>query len=244
MSLKDFTIRFKPFIEQVKYYLQQNAPDILESYDIGTELSWDFDNTYLVFKSNRLRTNSGSKIRLNDVGGSIIITLDDANFSLYNYAADVRFNDKDKDWKTLLDDKIVHLRKLDRDLNNAFEEAIAYYKILNKDSDDYYFAFNFYQGKIHYVQLVPGLLQEFLAYEKLVNNIDDETYKKYEEDCLNNFKKETKEYNTKADAFSPVATIPTYKTWVEDKKAEEPIEDTALNIANEQCKEILDKINQ
>ena len=244
MSLKDFTIRFKPFIEQVKYYLQQNAPDILVSYDICKELSWDFDNTYLIFKSKRLRTNCDSKIRINDVGGSIIITLDDANFCLYNYAADVRFNDKDKDWKQLLDKKIEHLRKLDSDLNNAFEEARAYYKILNKDSDDYYFAFNFYQGKIQYVQLVPGLLQEFLNYEKQVNNIDDETYKKYEEDCLNKFKEETKENNTKADAFSPITTIPTYKTWVEDKANEEPVDYTALNLANEKCKEILDKINQ
>lgn len=244
MSLKDFTIRFKPFIEQVKYYLQKNAPDILESYDIGKELSWDFDNTYLVFNSKRLHTISNSKIRINDVGGSIIVTLDDANFCLYNYAADVRFNDKDKDWKPLLDKKIEHLRKLDMDLNNAFEKAIAYYKILNKDSDDYYFAINFYQGKINYVQLVPGLLQEFLAYEKLVNNIDDETYKKYEEVCLNKFKTETKENNIKADAFSPLVTISTYKTWVEDKNNEEPVDNIELNLANEKCKEILDKINK
>lgn len=247
MSLKDFTIRFKPFIEQVKYYLQQNAPDILEKYDICKELSWDFDNTYLVFRSKKLCPNNLSELKysIRDVSGEIVIsTFDSANFCLYNYAADVDLNDKNKDWKSLLDKKIEHLRKLDNDLNKAFEEAKAYYNILNNDSEDYFFGFNFYAGSINYVQLVPGLLQKCLDYEKQVNNIDDETYKKYEEDCLNKFKTEAKENNTKADAFSPIATIPTYKTWVEDKKNEEPVDYTALNLANEKCKDILDKINK
>ena len=249
MSLKDFTIKFKPFIEQVKYYLQQNAPDILEKYDICKDLNWDFDNTYLVFRNKKLNSNILSELdyTIRNVGGSTVVSLDDANFCLYNYAADVDFNSKNKDWKPLLDKKIENLRKLECDLNKAFEEAKTYYNLLNKDSngsDDYYFAFNFYAGSIHYVQLVPGLLQKFLDYEKQVNNIDDETYKKYEEDCFNKFKKEAKENNTKADAFSPITTVPTYKTWVEDKASEEPVDDTSLNLANEQCKEILDKINK
>ena len=46
MTLKDFTIKFKPFIKQVEYYLQQNAPDILIMYDICEELSWDYDIYY------------------------------------------------------------------------------------------------------------------------------------------------------------------------------------------------------
>lgn len=246
MNIKNFTIKFKPFIEQVKYYLQQNAPDILESYYICKELSWDFDNTYLVFKSKRLFPNSLSELKysIRDVSGNSIISTSDSNFCLYDYAADVNFNDKDKDWKTRLDKKIEHLRKLDRDLNKAFEEARAYYNILNNDSDEYFFGFNFYAGSIQYVQLVPGLLQKCLDYEKKVNNIDDETYKKYEEDCLNKFKEETKENNTKANAFSPIVTIPTYKTWVEDKANEESVDYTALNLANEKCKDILDKINK
>lgn len=246
MSLKDFTIRFKPFIKQVEYYLQQNAPDILEKYNIYKDLSWDFDNTYLIFKSERLLTNITSDINysIRNAGGDIITTLDDANFCLYNYCADVKFNNIDKDWKPLLDKKIEHLRELDYDLNNAFEEARAYYNILKNYSDDYYFAFNFYAGKIQHVQLVPGLLQKFLDYEKRVNDIDDETYKKYEADCLDRFKNVIKENNTKADAFSPIVPIPTYtnyKTW---KKTEESVDNTALNLANEHCKDILDKINQ
>ena len=86
MSLKDFTIKFKPFIKQVEYYLQQNAPDILIMYDICEELSWDDDNTYLVFKSKRLLQNKTSKIKyyIRNVAGNVIVTLDDANFCLYN----------------------------------------------------------------------------------------------------------------------------------------------------------------
>ena len=82
-----------------------------------------------------------------------------------------------------------------------------------------------------------------MDYEKRLNDIDDETYKKYEADCLDRFKTEIKEKNTKADAFSPIVLIPTYtnyKTW---KKTEESVDNTALNLANEQCKDILDKIN-
>lgn len=245
MSLKDFTIRFKPFINQVEYYLQQNAPDILDAYDIYKDLSWDFDNEYIVFKS-RLLTNTISDINcsIRNAAGDIITTLDDANFCLYNYCADVKFNNIDKDWKPLLDKKIEHLRKLDYNLYNAFEEARAYYNILKNDSDDYFFAFNFYAGKIQYVQLVPGLLQKFLDYEKRLNYIDDETYKKYEADCLDRFKTEIKENNTKADAFSPIVPIPTYTNYKTLKQTEESVYNTALNLANEQCKDILDKINQ
>ena len=246
MSLKDFTIRFEPFIKQVEYYLQKNAPDILEKYDICKDLSWDFDNTYLVFKSKRLLTNTTSDINcsIRNAGGDIITTLDDANFCLYNYYADLKFNNIDKDWKPLLDKKIEHLRELDYDLNNAFEEARAYYNILKNDSDEYYFAFNFYAGKIQYVQLVPGLLQKFLDYEKQVNDIDDKTFKKYEEDCLDIFKTEIKENNIKADAFSPIVSIPTYTNYKTRKKTEESVDNTELNLANELCKDILDKINK
>lgn len=246
MCLKDFTIKFKPFIKQVEYYLQQNAPDILVMYDICKELSGDFDNTYLVFKSKRLLQNNTSKIKysIRNVAGNVIVTLDDANFCLYNYCADVKFNNKDKDWKPLLDKKIEHLRKLDGDLYSAFDEASDYYNIFKNYSDEYYFAFNFYEGKIKYVQLVPGLLQKFLDYESAVNNIDYETYKKYKEYCINEFKTEIKDSNTKADAFNPIVTIPTYKTWIKDKNTEESDDNTALKLANEQCKDILYKINQ
>ena len=246
MSLKDFTIKFKPFIKQVEYYLQQNAPDILVMYDICKELSWDFDNTYLVFKSKRLLQNNTSKIKysIRNVAGNVIVTLNDADFCLYNYCSDVKFNNKNKDWKPLLDKKIEHLRKLDGDLYSAFNEASDYYNIFKNYSDEYYFAFNFYEGKIKYVQLVPGLLQKFLDYESAVNNIDDETYKKYEEYCINEFKTKIKDRsNTKADAFYPIVTIPTYKTWIKDKNAEESVDNTALKLANKQCKDILDKIN-
>ena len=149
---------------------------------------------------------------------------------LYNYFADVKFNNKDKDWKPLLDKKIEHLRELDGDLYSAFNEASDYYNIFKNYSDEYYFAFNFYEGKIKYVQLVPGLLQKFFDYEIAVNNIDYETYKKYEEYCINEFKTEIKDSNTKADAFNPIVTIPTYKTWIKDKNAEESNDNTALKL--------------
>ena len=83
-----------------------------------------------------------------------------------------------------------------------------------------------------------------MDYEKQVNDIDDEAFKKYEEDCLDIFKTEIKENNTKADAFSPIVPIPTYSNYKTWKKTEESVDNTELNLANEQCKDILDKINK
>lgn len=251
MSLKDFTIRFKPFIEQVKYYLQKNAPDILEKYEIEMDIDkllWD--DYYVRFKHKEFSKNLtwcgcdelGYAIR--DVDGNLIHKLEEASYTLIDYNAYNGFSNKDE-WKSKIDEKIEHLRKLDTDLTKAFDLAREYYNLLNIKQREYYFAFNFSWGKILYVQLVPGLLQKLFDHEKKINNVDDETFKKYEEVCLKRFKDETVE-NQKADAFSPIATIPTYKTWIEDELSPDEAKklDPTLKEANDKCREILDKINQ
>ena len=251
MSLKDFTIRFEPFINQLKYYLQKNAPDILEKYEVERDIDkllWD--DYYVRFKHKELSKTLtwcgcdelGFAIR--DVDGNLIHQLNEASYTLIDYNAYNEFSNKG-DWKSKIDEKIEHLRKLDTDLTKAFDAARKYYNLLNTKQRDYYFALNFSWGKILYVQLVPGLLQKFFDYEKKTNNTDDETFKKYEEMCLKRFHDETVE-NQKADAFSPIATVPTYKTWLEDELTPEQQRelDPTLREANEKCKDILDKINQ
>lgn len=251
MSLKDFTIRFEPFIKQLEYYLQKNAPDILEKYELERDIDkllWD--NYYVRFKHKELSKTLtwcgcdelGYAIR--DIDGNLIHKLEDAGYSLLDYNADNGFSNKGE-WKSKIDEKIEHLRKLDTDLTKAFDLAKEYYNLLITKQRDYYFALNFSWGKIQYVQLVPGLLQKFFDYEKKTNNADDETFKKYEEMCLKRFHDETVE-NQKADAFSPISTVPTYKTWLEDELSPEQQRelDPTLREANEKCKDILDKINQ
>ena len=252
MSLKDFTIRFKSFKEQLEYYLQKNAPDILEKYEIERDIDkllWD--NYYVRFNHKGLSKTLtwcgcdelGFAIR--DIDGNLIHKLEAASYSLLDYNVYNGFSNKG-DWKSKIDEKIEYLRKLDTDLTKAFDEAKEYYNLLITNQREYYFALNFSWGKIQYVQLVPGLLQKFFDYEKKTNNVDDETFKKYEEMCLKRFHDETVE-NQKADAFSPIATIPTYKTWIEDELTPEElkkIEIPTLKEANEKCKDILDKINK
>lgn len=251
MSLKDFTIKFKPFIKQVEYYLQKNAPDILEKYEVERDIEKLFwDDYYISFQHKELSKTLtwcnceelGFAIR--DIDGNVIHQLNEASYTLIDYNAYNGFSNKG-DWKSKIDEKIEHLRKLDTDLTKAFDLAKEYYNLLNIKQRDFYFALNFSWGKIQYVQLVPGLLQKFFDYEKKTNNADDETFKKYEEMCLKRFHDETVE-NQKADAFSPIATVPTYKTWLEDELTPEQQRelDPTLREANEKCKDILDKINQ
>ena len=250
MSLKDFTIRFEPFINQLKYYLQKNAPDILEKYEIERDIEkllWD--DYYVRFQHKELSKilrcgcdELGYAIR--DIDGNFIHKLEAASYSLLGYNVYNGFSNKG-DWKSKIDEKIEYLRKLDTDLTKAFDLAKEYYNLLNTKQLDYYFTLNFSWGKIQYVQLVPGLLQKFFNHEKKTNNVDDETFKKYEELCLKRFHDEIVE-NQKADAFSPLATVPTYKTWMEDELTPEQQRelDPTLKEANEKCKDILDKINK
>ena len=253
MSLKDFTIRFEPFIKQLEYYLQKNAPDILEKYEIERDfVKLEWQDYYVSFQHKELSKNLalcnydydklGFAIR--DIDGNPILDLKAASYSLLDYNADNDFSNKG-DWKSKIDEKIEHLRKLDIDLTKAFDVAKEYYNLLHTEKWEYYFALNFYRGEIQYVQLVPGLLQKFFDYEKKINNVDDETFKKYEEMCLKRFHDKTVE-NQKADAFSPITTIPTYKTWLEDELShvEQRKIDPTLREANEKCKDILDKINK
>lgn len=251
MSLKDFTIKFKPFNEQLEYYLKKNAPDILEKYEIERDIDkllWD--DYYVRFQHKEFSKNLtwcgcdelGFSIR--DIDGNLIHQLEEASYTLIDYNVYNGFSNKG-DWKSKIDEKIEHLRKLDTDLNKAFDLAREYYNLLQTDKREYYFAFNFSWGKIQYVQLVPGLLQKLFDHEKQTNNVDDETFNKYEEFCLKRFHDETAE-NLKADAFSPIATIPTYKTWMEDGLTPDEAKklDPTLKEANEKCKDILDKINK
>jgi len=254
MSLKDFTIRFKSFKEQLEYYLQKNAPDILEKYEIERDIDkllWD--NYYVCFNHKELSKTLtwcgcdelGFAIR--DIDGNLIHKLEYASYSLLDYNADNGFSNMG-DWKSKIDEKIEYLRKLDADLTKAFDIAKEYYNLLITNQREYYFALNFSWGKIQYVQLVPGLLQKFFDYEKKTNNVDDETFKKYEEYCFKMFKDKAVAEKYTADAFSPITTIPTYQTWKEDELTPEEIKqkeiDPTLKEANEKCKDILDKINK
>lgn len=251
MSLKDFTIRFKPFIKQVEYYLQKNAPDILEKYEVERDIEKLFwDDYYIRFQHKELSKNLtwcnceelGFAIR--DIDGNVIHQLNEASYTLIDYNAYNGFSNKG-DWKSKIDEKIEHLRKLDTDLTKAFDVAREYYNLLHTNQREYYFALNFSWGKIQYVQLVPGLLPKFFDYEKKTNNVDDETFKKYEEFCFKKFKDKADAEKYKADAFSPITTIPTYQTWKEDELTpEEQREIPEIKEANEKCKDILDKINK
>lgn len=235
------TIIKSSLYNKVNNYLEKNAPDILEKYEIR-DCPSEILNSYITFENKYYLETTFNNYSLFEYMRDILgmyVSKDTGSsrgiFSKTFTSLDI-FEQDIKDNFNLLDAKIEKLRALDNEIKHSFSEAKKYYDLLNDDVYD--FTINFNDGEIDSISVVPGNFKKFFEYVKPQLATDKEIAA-YEEYCYQEFKLK----GEKVDAFSPLTRIDLPKSWREELNEQERLEyDKNYIAANAACKDVLDRI--
>lgn len=243
------TINTPDMLDRVKAYLTENAPDILENYELHyypsdilnssvefenkfyrNEKHWDSDNTF--------------GFRLRDLSGNCVTEYETMNgmgsFSSVIEGLTIFKSDIKNDW-SVLDKKIAIMRKLDKEFKECFAEARKYFDLLNDNGlNGMNFSINCMNGKVYSITVVPGNFNKFFEYVKPQLHSDKEI-EAYEEYCYKQFKLNLDKGDL--DAYGPSVALDLPFAWREDlTEAEKIANDPDYVSANSACQDILDRI--
>jgi hypothetical protein len=234
----------KPFYIQIEEYLKENAPDVLENYDLKNDIlyyqvkfihktyekrkNWNQENTF-GFRIRGLSEQSISPYDLTDAMGYLTKTV--YHLCLY-----------EDSWKEEIDTIITKCRAIAKELDESFDKAKVWFDLLNDNGlNGFSFSINFCSGKVYSISVVPGNLKKYLDYIKPEFK-DPMEYTEYENYCYKRFKEELEPDET-LDAYGPLTSMTVPKEWLLEKHEQEVAQNDADYInANEKCKDILDKI--
>lgn len=244
------TINQPDMFDRIKAYLTENAPDILENYDLSyrpseilnsyvefenkfyrTEKSWDLKNTF----GFHLRDICGDYVSECNSRGMGIFCTDIESLSIFN-------TDIKNDW-SVLDKKIEIMRRMDKEYKECFAECRKYFDLLNDNGlEGMNFLINCHAGKVDSITVVPGNFKKFFEYVKPQLHSDKEI-EAYEEYCYKQFK--MTHNNGELDAYGPSVAMNLPWSWREDlTEAEKIANDPEYVSANVACQDVLDRIKK
>lgn len=243
------TINQPDMFDRIKAYLNENAPDILENYEIHYYPSEivnsrvEFENKFYRKEKHWEKDNTFG-FRLRDLCGGCINEYETINgmgsFSSVIENLTVFKTDIKNDW-SVLDKKIELMRKTDKEFKECFAEARKYFDLLNdNDLDGFNFSINCMDGKVNSITVVPGNFKKFFEYVKPQLHSDKEI-EAYEEYCYKQFKQNLDK--GELDAYGPSVAIDLPWSWREDlTEAEKIANDPEYVSANSACQDVLDRI--
>ena len=243
------TINPPNMFDRIKAYLTENAPDILENYELHYYPS-EFLNSRVEFKNKFYSKEKAWKqdntfgFRLRDILGDCVDDYDTMNgmgsFSSVIESLNIFKSDIKDDW-SVLDKKIEVMRKIDKEFKECFAEARKYFDLLNDNGlNGMNFSINCMNGKVYSITVVPGNFKKFFEYVKpqLHSNKEIEAYEEY---CYKQFKLNTDKGNL--DAYGPSVALDLPFAWREDlTEAEKIANDPDYVSANSACQDVLDRI--
>lgn len=243
------TINQPDMFERIKAYLTENAPDILENYELHYYPSEilnsrvEFENKFYRKEKHWDKENTFG-FRLRDLCGGCINDYETLNgmgsFSSVIENLTVFKTDIKNDW-SVLDKKIELMRKTDKEFKECFAEARKYFDLLNDDGlNGFNFSINCMDGKVNSITVVPGNFKKFFEYVKPQLHSDKEI-EEYEEYCYKQFKQNLDKGDL--DAYGPSVAIDLPFAWREDLSEQERINnDPEYVSANRDCQDVLDRI--
>ena len=243
------TINQPDMFERIKAYLTENAPDILENYEIHYYPSEilnsrvEFENKFYRKEKHWDKENTFG-FRLRDLCGGCVNEYETINgmgsFSSVIENLTIFKTDIKNDW-SVLDQKIELMRKTDKEFKECFAEARKYFDLLNdNDLDGMNFSINCMDGKVNSITVVPGNFKKFFEYVKPQLHSDKEI-EAYEEYCYKQFKLNLDK--GELDAYGPSVAMNLPWSWREDlTEAEKISNDPEYVSANSACQDVLDRI--
>ena len=244
------TINPPDMFDRIKAYLTENAPDIIENYDLAyypseilnsrvefenkfyrKEKHWEQDNTF----GFRLRDICGDCVSEYDSRGMGTFCTDIVSLCVFK-------TDLSDDFKQLKK-KIEIMRKMDKEYKECFAECRKYFDLLNDNGlQGMNFSINCHAGKVNSITVVPGNFKKFFEYVKPQLNTEKEI-QAYEEYCYKQFRMNTNK--GELDAFGPSVAIDLPWSWREDlTEAEKIANDPDYVSANRDCQDVLDRIKK
>lgn len=244
------TINPPDMFDKIKEYLTENAPDILENYDLSyypseilnsrvefenkfyrKEKHWEKDNTF----GFRLRDICGDCVSEYDSRGMGTFCTDIESLCVF----ETHISDDFKELKK----KIEIMRRMDKEYKECFAECRKYFDLLNDNGlDGLNFSINCHEGKVNSITVVPGNFKKFFEYVKPQLNTEKEL-QAYEEYCYKQFRMNTN--IGELDAFGPSVAIDLPWSWREDlTEAEKIANDPDYVSANRDCQDVLDRIKK
>ena len=245
------TINPPDMLDRIKAYLTENAPDILENYDLHYCPS-EFLNSRVEFenkfyhKEKHWEQDNTFGFRLRDLCGGCVGEYDTisgmGSFSSVIENLTIFKTDIKDDW-SVLDKKIEVMRKTDKEFKECFAEARQYFDLLNDNGlDGLNFSINCLNGKVYSITVVPGNFKKFFEYVKPQLNTDKEI-KEYEEYCYQQFKLNLDQGDL--DAYGPSVALDLPFAWREGLSEQEKIaNDPDYVSANRACQDVLDRIKK
>lgn len=245
------TINPPDMFDRIKAYLTENAPDILENYELryySSELlnsSVEFENKFYRKEKHWEKDNTFG-FRLRDLCGGYVNEYETTDgmgsFSSVIDSLTIFKSDIKDDWSAL-DKKIEIMRKADKEFKECFAEARKYFDLLNDNGlDGMNFSINCMNGKVYRITVVPGNFKKFFEYVKPQLHSDKEI-EAYEEYCYKQFKLNTDKGNL--DAYTPSVAMDLPFAWREDLTEQERIDnDPDYVSANSACQDVLDRIKK
>lgn len=235
--------------DRIKVYLTENAPDILENYELHYYPSEilnsrvEFENKFYR-KEKHLEKDNIFGFRLRDICGDFV---NEYTSGMGVFCADIEslcvFNTDISDDFNNLKKKIEIMRKMDKEYKECFAEARKYFDLLNDNGlKGMNFSINCHKGKVYSITVVPGNFKKFFEYVKPQLHSDKEI-EAYEEYCYKKFKFNTDKGNL--DAYEPSVAMNLPWSWREDlTEAEKIANDPDYVSANSACQDVLDRIKK
>ena len=245
------TINPPSMLDRIKAYLAENAPDILENYELHYHSS-EFLNSGVEFENKFYRKEKHWEpdntfgFRLRELCGGCVSEYETMSamgtFSSVIESLTIFKSDIKDDW-SVLDKKIEIMRKTDKEIKECFAEARKYFDLLNDNGlHGMNFSINCMNGKIYSITVVPGNFKKFFEYVKPQLHSDKEI-EAYEEYCYQQFKLNQDKCNV--DAYCPAVAMDLPFAWREGLSEQEKIDnDPDYVSANRACQDVLDRIKK
>ena len=243
------TINPPDMFDRIKAYLTENAPDILENYELNYYPS-EFLNSRVEFENKFYRKEKHWEqdntfgFRLRDICGGCVNEYETMNgmgsFSSVIESLTIFNTDIKNDWSAL-DKKIEVMRKTDKEFKECFAEARKYFDLLNDNGlQGMNFSINCYEGKVHSINVVPGNFKKFFEYVKPQLKTEKEI-QAYEDYCYIQFRMNTNKGDL--NAYGPSVAMNLPWSWREGLTETEKIaNDPEYVSANSACQDVLDRI--
>ena len=245
------TINPPNMLDRIKTYLTENAPDILENYELHyypsdiLNSSVEFENKFYR-KEKHWDSDNTFGFRLRDLCGNCVNEYETMNgmgsFSSVIEGLTIFKSDIKDDW-SVLDKKIEVMRKIDKEFKECFAECRKYFDLLNDNGlNGLYFSINCMDGKVHSITVVPGNFKKFFENVKSQLNTEKEI-QAYEEYCYKQFKINLGKGDL--NAYGPSVAMNLPWAWREDlTEAEKIANDPDYISANSACQDVLDRIKK
>ena len=242
------TINQPDMFDRIKAYLTENAPDILENYELHYHPS-EILNSYVEFENKFYRKektwgkDNTFGFRLRDICGDCVSEFESRGMG--TFCTDIEslciFNTDIENDFCNLDKMIAVMRRMDKEYKECFAECRKYFDLLNDNGlEGMNFSINCHEGKVHSINVVPGNFKKFFEYVKPQLNTEKEI-KAYEDYCYIQFRMNTNK--GELDAFGPSADMNLPWAWREElTEAEKIANDPDYVSANASCQDVIDRI--